>query len=32
MRGSPLLRALLAFLIIGLLGWPLYQLTKPEEA
>ena len=32
MRGSPLARALLAFLIIGLLGWPLWQLTRPEDA
>ena len=31
MRGSPLARALLAFLIIGLLGWPLWQLTRPED-
>jgi hypothetical protein len=31
MRGSPLLRALLAFFIIGLLGWPLWQLTRSEE-
>jgi hypothetical protein len=31
MRGSPLVRALLAFLIIGLLGWPLWRLTRPEE-
>lgn len=31
MRGSPLLRALLAFVIIGLMGWPLWQLTKPQE-
>lgn len=31
MRGSPLLRALLAFFIIGLMGWPLWQLTKPQE-
>jgi hypothetical protein len=32
MRGSPLARALLAFLIIGLLGWPLWRLTRPVEA
>ncbi len=31
MRGSPLIRALLAFLIIASLGWPLWQLTRPEE-
>ena len=31
MRGSPLARALLAFLIIGLLGWPLWQLTRAED-
>ena len=31
MRGSPLLRALLAFVIIGLMGWPLWQLTRPQE-
>lgn len=30
MRGSPLLRALFAFLIIASLGWPLWQLTRPE--
>lgn len=30
MRGSPLARALLAFFIIALLGWPLWQLTRPE--
>lgn len=30
MRGSPLLRALLAFIIIALLGIPLWQLTRPE--
>jgi hypothetical protein len=31
MRGSPLVRALLAFLVIGLLGWPLWRLTRPAE-
>jgi hypothetical protein len=31
MRGSPLVRALLAFLVIGLMGWPLWVLTRPEE-
>jgi hypothetical protein len=31
MRGSPLLRALLAFFAIGLLGWPLWRLTRSEE-
>ena len=30
MRGSPLLRALLAFIIIALMGIPLWQLTRPE--
>jgi hypothetical protein len=25
------LRALLAFIIIGLMGWPLWQLTRPQE-
>jgi len=30
MRGSPLARALLAFVIIALLGWPLWRLTHPE--
>jgi len=30
MRGSPLLRALLAFIIVALLGIPLWQLTRPE--
>jgi hypothetical protein len=28
MRGSPLVRALLAFLLIAALGWPLWQLTR----
>ena len=32
MRGSPLLRALLAFFFIGLMGWPLWQLTRPQKA
>jgi hypothetical protein len=32
MRGSPLLRALLAFIIVGLLGWPLRILTRPQAA
>jgi hypothetical protein len=32
MRGSPLARALLAFIVIALLGWPLWQLTRPEAA
>jgi hypothetical protein len=31
MGGSPLLRALLAFIVIGLMGWPLWQLTRPQE-
>ena len=30
MRGSPLLRAVLAFLALALLGWPLWQLTHPS--
>jgi hypothetical protein len=30
MRGSPLVRALIAFFIIGLVGWPLWRLTRPE--
>lgn len=30
MRGSPLMRALLAFVLIAALGWPLWQLTRPE--
>ena len=32
MRGSPLLRALLAFLAILALGWPLRQLTNASDA
>jgi hypothetical protein len=32
MRGSPLLRALLAFLAILALGWPLHRLTGAVEA
>ena len=32
MRGSPLARALLAFFVIALLGWPLWQLTRSDEA
>lgn len=32
MRGSPLLRALLAFLAILALGWPLRRLTTASEA
>ncbi len=31
MRGSPLLRALCAFVIIAALGWPLWHLTRPAE-
>lgn len=31
MRGSPLLRALLAFLLIASLGWPLWHLTHAAE-
>ncbi len=29
MRGSPLLRALLAFVVLAALGWPLWHLTRP---
>ena len=32
MRGSPLLRALLAFLAILALGWPLRRLTTAADA
>jgi hypothetical protein len=32
MRGSPLLRALVAFLVIALLGWPLWRLTRATGA
>ena len=32
MRGSPLLRALLAFLAILALGWPLRELTSASTA
>ncbi len=32
MRGSPLLRALLAFLAILSLGWPLRKLTSATDA
>ena len=32
MRGSPLLRALLAFLAILALGWPLRRLTDARDA
>ncbi|MCE9611015.1 MAG: hypothetical protein K8R23_12545 [Chthoniobacter sp.] len=32
MRGSPLLRALLAFLAILALGWPLHRLTSASDA
>jgi hypothetical protein len=31
-RGSPLFRALCAFLLIAALGWPLWRLTRPAEA
>jgi len=31
-RGSPLIRAFLAFLVIALLGWPLWHLTSSGEA
>lgn len=31
MRGSPLLRALLAFVVIALLGWPLSRLTSANS-
>lgn len=32
MRGSPLLRAAIAFFIILSLGWPLWQMTRGEDA
>ena len=32
MRGSPLFRALMAFLVIALLGWPLWRLTHATGA
>jgi len=32
MRGSPLARAFFAFVIIALLGWPLWRLTHSELA
>jgi len=32
MRGSPLLRAVLAFLAILALGWPLHRLTTAADA
>src|SRR5262245_36506790 len=32
MRGSPLLRALIAFFVIGLTAWPLSRLTRHAEA
>lgn len=32
MRGSPLLRAFIAFAAIALLGWPLWRLTHSGEA
>jgi hypothetical protein len=32
MRGSPLFRALVAFLVIALLGWPLWRLTRATES
>jgi len=31
-RGSPLIRALLAFIVIAMLGWPLWRLTSSTEA
>jgi hypothetical protein len=30
MRGSPLVRALIAFILIGFMGWPLWRLTHQE--
>lgn len=30
MRGSPLFRALVAFAVLTLLGWPLWRLTQPK--
>lgn len=32
MRGSPLIRALLAFFAIAMLGWPLWRLTSATVA
>ena len=32
MKGSPLLRAALAFFIILSLGWPLWQMTRGDDA
>jgi len=32
MRGSPLFRAVIAFLAISLIGWPLWQLTHATGA
>ena len=32
MRGSPLLRAFIAFCLIALLGWPLWRLTRAAQA
>ena len=32
MRGSPLLRALIAFLILLSVGWPLWHLTHAEDS
>ena len=32
MRGSPLLRAAIAFFILLSLGWPLWQMTHGEDA
>jgi len=32
MRGSPLLRAAIAFAAIALLGWPLWRLTNSDAA
>lgn len=32
MRGSPLLRAFIAFFALLLLGWPIWNLTRPVQA
>ena len=32
MRGSPLIRALIAFCLIAALGWPLWHITRPTQA
>ena len=32
MRGSPLIRAFIAFCLIAALGWPLWHITRPTQA